>query len=412
MLLFSHRHAFTLIELLIVIAVIAILSIVVVLTLNPAEMLRQSRDQNRLSDMDTLAHALSLYQIDQGITSNAGSLGNLNTVYVSLPDPNATTTAGSNCASLGLPLLPAGYAYHCAGPNYYRNTNGQGWIPVNFSTITTGSPLGQLPIDPTNASSSRLYYTYTTNGTQYEVTTSLESQKYKLGGTNDVISTDGGTLASVYEKGSKFGLEPLDYGDPSLIGLWTFDEGTGTVAYDYSGSNATGSWQGTATGTSGYYSAGRVGSWAGTFDGSTNYVAVSKITLDNNPSWTVSLWADAPTNQLNNEGGLWSLDSNHDLQYAGGSAYIILYWGTTLVQTSTANNQWNLWTATRNGNIFSLYKNGILAGSNSTSTTSAVSSFSIGTQGGSRYIGLIDDVRIYNRALSAAEVAALYNGGK
>jgi len=28
------------------------------------------------------------------------------------------------------------------------------------------------------------------------------------------------------------------------------------------------------------------------------------------------------------------------------------------------------------------------------------------------FTGLIDDVRVYNRALSAAQVAALYNGGK
>jgi len=43
------RSAFTLIELLIVIAIIAILSIVVILVLNPAQLLKQSRDSNRVS---------------------------------------------------------------------------------------------------------------------------------------------------------------------------------------------------------------------------------------------------------------------------------------------------------------------------------------------------------------------------
>jgi prepilin-type N-terminal cleavage/methylation domain-containing protein len=55
----SSRKAFTLIELLVVIAIIAILAVVVVLTLNPAEILKQSRDSNRVSDMDTLTHALA-----------------------------------------------------------------------------------------------------------------------------------------------------------------------------------------------------------------------------------------------------------------------------------------------------------------------------------------------------------------
>ena len=231
-------HGFTLIELLVVIAIIAILSVVVVLTLNPAEMLRRSRDSNRLSDMTTLSTAISHFQTDQGIISGSGSMGNANTVYVSLPDPAASTSAGNNCSSLGLLTLPTGYVYHCAGPNYYRKADGTGWIPVNFSSITTGSPLGTLPIDPINSSSSRLYYTYTTNGSQFEATAPMESQNYGLGGANDQISNDGGTLASVYEKGSKLGLEPLDYGDTSLVGLWTMDEGTGTTAYDYSGNNA------------------------------------------------------------------------------------------------------------------------------------------------------------------------------
>ena len=49
----SSRSAFTLIELLVVIAILAILAVVVVLVLNPAELLKQSRDANRLSDMQT-----------------------------------------------------------------------------------------------------------------------------------------------------------------------------------------------------------------------------------------------------------------------------------------------------------------------------------------------------------------------
>jgi hypothetical protein len=39
----------------------------------------------------------------------------------------------------------------------------------------------------------------------------------------------------------------------------------------------------------------------------------------------------------------------------------------------------------------------------------SISPFIIGSGG---FLGLIDDVRIYNRALSAAQIAAMYNGGK
>src|ERR1017187_8950472 len=152
-------------------------------------------------------------------------------------------------------------------------------MPVNFRSMANGSPFGQIPADPVNVSSSRLWYAYATDGQKFELTASMESQKYKAGGVNDVISNDGGTLSTVYEKGTKLGLEPLDYGDPSLVGYWTFDEGQNSVAYDYSGSNATGSWSGTQTGTAGYYSAGKIGSYAGAFDGSTNYIGLSSSSL-------------------------------------------------------------------------------------------------------------------------------------
>src|ERR1035437_2333444 len=264
------RRGFTLIELLVVIAILAVLAVVVVLTLNPAGLLQEARDSNRISDMATINSALGLSLADNA----SESLGSANTVYVSVPDTSTT------CANLGLPTLPSGYSYHCstAATSTYRRTDGTGWIPVNLSANTFGSSMAQLPQDPVNVTSSRLYYTYETDGLgRYEATTPFESSKYKLGGTSDQISGDGGTLASVYEKGSKLGMEPLDYGDPSLVGLWTFDEGTGSVAYDYSGNNATGSWNGTPTGTAGFYSPGRIGGWAGSFNGTNDGIGIGGV---------------------------------------------------------------------------------------------------------------------------------------
>jgi prepilin-type N-terminal cleavage/methylation domain-containing protein len=155
------RKAFTLIELLVVIAVLAVLAVVVVLTLNPAGLFPEFRDSSRVSDMATLNSAISDFSADV-FTTNA--LGSANTVYVSIPDPTATTTAGDQCQGLGLLTLPAGYTYQCAASSTYRLTNGTGWIPINFSNATFGTPFSKLPTDPTNTSSSRLYYTYETNG--------------------------------------------------------------------------------------------------------------------------------------------------------------------------------------------------------------------------------------------------------
>ena len=157
------------------IAIIAILAVVVVLTLNPAELLRQSRDSNRLTDMQTLTSAINLYNEDQGGTTGY-TLGTPGVVYLSVPDPTATSSAGNNCSGLGLPVSST--TYHCAASSTYRKTNGLGWIPVNFVSTTMGSPLSSLPVDPTNATSSGEYYEYTTDGINFEVAAVPESQKY------------------------------------------------------------------------------------------------------------------------------------------------------------------------------------------------------------------------------------------
>ena len=165
------RDAFTLIELLIVVAVIAVLAVVVILVLNPAQLLAQSRDSNRESDMATINEALAVFAEDQP----TGSLGTSSIIYLSIPDLTATTTAGSDCTALG---FPSGM-YHCAASSTARKVDGTGWIPVNLSLISSGQPLPEWPVDPINTTSSGYYYQYSTDGIRYEVAAFPESKKQK-----------------------------------------------------------------------------------------------------------------------------------------------------------------------------------------------------------------------------------------
>jgi prepilin-type N-terminal cleavage/methylation domain-containing protein len=433
---FRIRAAFTLIELLVVIAIIAVLAIVVLLTLNPGQLIAQARDANRFSDLTSIQSALGYYATDAAINGKV-SLGSVNTVYASVPDPAATSTAGDQCQGLGLPVLPPTSAYHCAPTSTARAVDGTGWIPVDFKSGTQGSPLGQLPVDPVNTSSSRFYYTYTTDGKQFELTASLESNKYKLGGASDAVGTDGGTLASVYEKGTKLGLEPLDYGDPSLVGYWTFDEGTGTVAFDYSGSGASGTWSGTPAGTSGFYSAGRVGVFAGNFNGIDDSVAmpngVNKILPPAGFPFTILLWTYHPgfpipppgtnslsvlaTNEIGGASGFrWAVCNPGGLYGACNGSNNSFFWSTedagslsVLASSSLTAGIWNQLAVSYNGTVATLYVNGqatnASAGSINANTSNLVLAPSIGYK---RWLGAIDDLRIYNRALSAADIQALY----
>ncbi|MDE2144975.1 MAG: type II secretion system protein, partial [Patescibacteria group bacterium] len=78
----KEQNSFTLIELLIVIAIIGILASALVLVLNPSQLLSQSRDSRRTQDLSNLNNAIGMY-----LSEGNSVLGQTDTVYVSIPDP-------------------------------------------------------------------------------------------------------------------------------------------------------------------------------------------------------------------------------------------------------------------------------------------------------------------------------------
>ncbi|MBI2099714.1 prepilin-type N-terminal cleavage/methylation domain-containing protein, partial [Candidatus Uhrbacteria bacterium] len=119
----QSKRGFTLIELLIVIGILAVLAAAVVIVLNPAELLAQARDGTRISDLNNIQGAVSLYLSD--VTSP--TLGT-----------TARSTASSSCG-FGTCTVTASYG-----------VDGTGWVEVNLTAISTGSTLSNLPRDPTN----------------------------------------------------------------------------------------------------------------------------------------------------------------------------------------------------------------------------------------------------------------------
>ncbi|HUC01477.1 MAG TPA: LamG-like jellyroll fold domain-containing protein [Candidatus Paceibacterota bacterium] len=408
----ASRHGFTLIELLVVIAIIAILAVVVVLTLNPAQLLAQSRDANRVSDMATLQSALNLYVTDQAGASTF-NLGIASDTYPSIYDPNATSTAGDQCQGLNMASFSTstGQNWQCAASSSYRSVNDTGWIPVNLSSISAGSPVSNLPQDPTNQTSSGLFYAYNTNGSQFQVTADLESSKYKAQYGN---SPNTSYFPEVISGGTQ-GISAL-YNPSGLVGYWPMNEGSGSSTIDASGNGNTGTWTGTPIGSNGtYYTGGKVGSYAGDFDGSTNYVTTTS-NLPTLTTFTLAAWVD-----LSSSPGrgfvLWV--SPADIEIDGGNLNFNKT-GTGGVALSTTAGvtvgAWHFVAATWNGSSPYLYIDGanVTPGSFSYGyTTIGGASGEIGAYNASSFFpGSIDDVRVYGRALSPAEVMALYDSEK
>ena len=169
------KKGFTLIELLIVIGIIAILATVVVLVLNPAQILAQARDSQRISDLSSVKSAVSLY------LSTATN-----------PIIYATTTI--TVAGVACPFAS------CSAITYTSSTvvTGAGWVPIDFTKTSGGSPLAALPSDPSTNP-----YAYMGNSTNktFKVEGQLESTKY-----SPMMTADGGNQAGWYEVGTDLSL--------------------------------------------------------------------------------------------------------------------------------------------------------------------------------------------------------------
>ena len=197
------QKGFTLIELLVVIAIIAVLSVVVILTLNPAELLRQARDSSRISDLNTVKSALSLFLADTASSTGllGGSSANFVNCYVSKATPNASSTG--DCILIFQPDTTATVSTTQA---LSPAVNGAGWIPVNFTAISSGAPIGTLPVDPVNSGDNIYFYRASSTTSNFKMAGKMESSKYGAGGGSDVSTNDGGNDVNFYEVGTLLSL--------------------------------------------------------------------------------------------------------------------------------------------------------------------------------------------------------------
>jgi hypothetical protein len=212
------------------------------------------------------------------------------------------------------------------------------------------------------------------------------------------------------------GEPPPTGGDGNLIGYWKFDESSGTTAADASGNNRTG----TVTGAS--WTAGKVNS-ALSFAGTGTSVATAGIPLGG--VFSVSAWVNpaaaaqggyARIAETRYDGGLYLGVNASGTKYkfivnggVGASGSCGAAYGCA--EGGAVAPGWRLVTATYDGTVGRLYVDGALVASE-TFTAPAATNYPlyIGrfyASNGYGWNGTVDEFRLYNKALSAAEVAEL-----
>lgn len=164
------------------------------------------------------------------------------------------------------------------------------------------------------------------------------------------------------------------------------------------------------------------------FNGTSDYITTSSVPLSTAlTSYSVSLWAKQPTNasaqdlidQRSSTGGtpiLFLIRAS-----SGSLSFFVRDDAGNLASTSggvLTNQAWNFLTLTRSGNLVTFYVNGAsVASASATLGTLTSDQFNIGAgSSGSAvrinfFAGQLDDVRTYNRVLTAQEILDLYNPG-
>lgn len=200
-----NRTAFTLIELLIVVGILAILAAVVLLSLNPIELINQARDSTRAAELKSLDKAIAF-----AVAQNSNIyLGSSSVIYTSLPDTSPTCYTYTTITPV-LPILPAGWSYSCAPQANFRTVSGAGWVPVDLGSLAI-QPLETLPVDSINNPDKGLYYTYITNSSRqtWKFSSDMNSKSFSNSGTKDIESRDGGPNYFLFEAGSDLSLSPF-----------------------------------------------------------------------------------------------------------------------------------------------------------------------------------------------------------
>ena len=279
----------------------------------------------------------------------------------------------------------------------YPATNETGFVLQHRAGSQGGfAPLVTLPASLTNYTDSGL-----AAGTRYD---------YELVVFNTVGSSAPSPQASAVTL----------WADPNLVAWYRFDENSGTVAHDSSGNGRDASLIGGAGFVSG------VTGNAVNLNGTNAYVQLPAGIAGSLGDFTIAAWADFRT--MTNWARIFDFGN-------GTTTYLFLtpqssdgYLRFAITTNGNGAEQrinavippitgtgWNHFAVTRAGSVGTLYLNGTAVGGNNaiTITPSSLGSTANNFIGKSQFAadpylnGLVDDFRIYQRALSAAEVQAL-----
>lgn len=363
---------------------------------------------------DTLFTSIAVDQSEIATTSYSASGLTTNTKYywrVSATNTGGTSGFSTVFAFTTVPPPPA-------PPVLASPANGATGVVTNPAltwNASSGAPTYRFQVSTDSLFGTTLVDQGAILGTTYSVSGLLTNKKYfwRVNATNA-----GGT--GPYSEVWNFTTVSAPVG---LVAAYAFDEGTGTTTADVSGNGITGTIVGATWTTQGKYSK------ALSFNGTTSYVDLGNpAALQLTGSMTWSAWINAAANPADDGQIIAKSDNNSGWQFktspdTGPHTFGVAVSSSTTARTqrySTLVRSLNTWyhvagvynAASQTLDIYvnGVLNNGTLLGTVPASQINSSVNVNIGRRTGGYYFnGIIDEVRIYNRALSQAEIQADMN---
>ena len=294
--------------------------------------------------------------------------------------------------------------------------------------MSTKSPLGTLPVDPTNTTTSGRYYTFVTGAypKQWEDTTVFESAKDQ-----PIALNDGDGYPGVYRAGPSIGVTP-GIRDRSIVGYWTFDDVSVTSAKNIvdidpeMSASMTSNWSPADLHVTGYNSPKAVH-----FDGVDDAASMSWMTTTD--KMTFAAWINQGASSAFAPLFVRSIGAGREWYvYLNNTAPSFGIPGT-FEDTSNYATPLGTWmhiavTYDPSASLLAYYVNGAQVATSSRSAPIGLenhgpvktafagvlmpSDLAYNSYDNSHANVTIDDLRIYDRALSGSEIAAIYQGTK
>lgn len=192
------------------------------------------------------------------------------------------------------------------------------------------------------------------------------------------------------------------------------DSGVSRWEFEQDVTDSWGTYDGTDNTSAGYSTNSAVGTYSKEFDGTNDYIDTPLALNFGTSTFSLSVWVNQNDTEENNFFSTYDGSTGILLENDPSSGYEFFFDGNNILARTSVSGSWEHVVAVRESSTMRIYVNSVEeASTNDDPDVSSTEDLDIGRRTTNEYYmdGLLDDPRVYDKALTSTEVSNLYNSG-